>query len=361
MDESTLSEKLRTLNLLDKDEPIGEEWRELEEFPGYKISNYGRLRMLTGKISIASSSRDEYVTVFIKRKDGNFKNRKIHILVARAFLPNPENKPTVDHIDRDRSNNHVNNLRWATKSEQRQNQTSPDNRNISERYIIQRDLEGKVVKIWDNMNDLLQNFPILYETSITRLNINWSIRGGLAKGYRFEYCFDNLDGEEWVDLDLDGKIYRVSSCGRVRGHSHAKNDGFLGPSYGTLTKTQYYIHARQLVHRLVAYAFIDNDDPVHKTFVNHIDNNPQNNQAGNLEWVTPKGNSLHARDFVSAAKRGNNCRTVVQIDLDGNEIARFPSIKAAAAALGVSTTGIGGVCRGENKTCRGFKWEYGDT
>lgn len=45
----------------------------------------------------------------------------VHILVAQTFVPNPDDKPTVDHIDRDKLNNSVSNLRWATHKEQTEN------------------------------------------------------------------------------------------------------------------------------------------------------------------------------------------------------------------------------------------------
>lgn len=62
------------------------------------------------------------------RSDGKYRNikiqgkwRAVHRLVAETFIPNPDGKPTVDHIDRNTTNNSLSNLRWATHSEQREN------------------------------------------------------------------------------------------------------------------------------------------------------------------------------------------------------------------------------------------------
>lgn len=56
----------------------------------------------------------------IKYKGNNY---RVHRLIAEAFLPNPENKPTVDHIDMNKQNNALSNLRWATVQEQSLNST----------------------------------------------------------------------------------------------------------------------------------------------------------------------------------------------------------------------------------------------
>jgi hypothetical protein len=55
------------------------------------------------------------------RKDGNKFNKRIHKFVANAFLPNPENKRCIDHVDNNRLNNDIKNLRWATYSENNMN------------------------------------------------------------------------------------------------------------------------------------------------------------------------------------------------------------------------------------------------
>jgi hypothetical protein len=57
-------------------------------------------------------------------KNKQYHNRLLHRLLAEAFIPNPENKPTIDHIDRNPANNDLSNLRWATHTEQHQNMTT---------------------------------------------------------------------------------------------------------------------------------------------------------------------------------------------------------------------------------------------
>lgn len=107
-----------------------EEWRDIEGLEGrYQVSNHGNVRSVArmhGGRNIPSVVKKlevhwkgyHYVKVwdyiprpYIKRK------YFIHRLVAIAFLPNPEGKPIVNHLDRNKGNNHISNLEWATESE----------------------------------------------------------------------------------------------------------------------------------------------------------------------------------------------------------------------------------------------------
>ena len=100
-----------------------ETWKSIKGFFDYEISTKGNVRSLRfGKIKYLKIQIDGngYYFLFLRNKIGR-KKFKIARLVAQTFIPNPDNLPTVDHIDRDKSNNSVENLRWATYKEQHDN------------------------------------------------------------------------------------------------------------------------------------------------------------------------------------------------------------------------------------------------
>ncbi|WP_427814285.1 NUMOD4 motif-containing HNH endonuclease [Enterococcus sp. 22-H-5-01] len=90
-----------------------EMWKDIEDLPGYSVSNKGRvMKNDTGQIMVLGKNNG-YVRIVVAKH--------VHRLVAKAFLDDPENKKHlwVDHIDGNRSNNDVSNLRWVTPSENR--------------------------------------------------------------------------------------------------------------------------------------------------------------------------------------------------------------------------------------------------
>lgn len=95
-----------------------EVWKDIKGYEGlYQISNLGRVkRVTTGRILKGDKNKDGYLLVKLcKNSIGS--NKRIHRLVAEAFIPNPENKPQVNHIDENKINNRVDNLEWVTANE----------------------------------------------------------------------------------------------------------------------------------------------------------------------------------------------------------------------------------------------------
>ena len=103
-----------------------EEWRPVVNFPNYAISNQGRVKnVTTDKIITLVLDRDGYLIISLYRNGKRYKGR-VHRLVIEAFVPNPGELPIPDHIDGNKTNNAVSNLRWATLSQNAHNIASRD-------------------------------------------------------------------------------------------------------------------------------------------------------------------------------------------------------------------------------------------
>lgn len=106
-----------------------EQWKTIPGWDLYEISNLGNLRgkdrtiknnggSYLRKTRLLKPVNDKYgYKTFRLNQDGRKKSMKIHRAVAMAFIPNPENKPCVNHIDNDPGNNRVDNLEWCTMKE----------------------------------------------------------------------------------------------------------------------------------------------------------------------------------------------------------------------------------------------------
>ena len=100
-----------------------EHWASIDGYLNYQVSWWGRvLNTKTGRIlKPGTTHRGNGYRFVILSKNGKTKLHKIHQLVAREWSPNPNARPCVDHIDNDKTNNHYQNLRWATYAENSRN------------------------------------------------------------------------------------------------------------------------------------------------------------------------------------------------------------------------------------------------
>ena len=184
--------------------------------------------------------------------------------------------------------------------------------------------------------------------------------------------------EIWKDIDGYEGLYQVSSLGNVRSLNYRR----LGYSKNLTPKTnrcgrlwvELYkdgVGKPMQIHRLVGLAFIDN--PLNLPQINHLDENPKNNRADNLEWCTLEYNVMYSvrrhpdrygnRSVWKKTKHGRQRRDlrrrkIDQLAIDGTLVARWDSVNTIKDKIGVNAWFISECCRGNRKTAYGFRWQY---
>lgn len=340
-----------------------EVWKDLPtdmKLSKYQVSSLGRLKNKSKDyIFNPNPGKDGYIGSTFVTNDNSKQRYLFHVLLAKTFIENPENKPTVNHINTNKSDNRVINLEWATHSEQNKaiNNLPYKSRGKS---INQYDLNNNFIKKWDKAIDAET------ELKINRKNILKVLKGERKQsvGFIWKYCEieEVLDGEVWRQIPLGEDFIDVfaSTLGRIK-----INDII---SYGTLRKSGYFQTKIKnkvknksksfQVHRLICMTFLDN--PENKPFVNHKDLNRSNNRLENLEWITHKDNVNHQLDLNNRQKSNVRSKRVLQIDSIGNVIAEFDSVSQAAKKTKLNNSGINWCCSGfrNTKTCGGFTWKY---
>lgn len=173
-------------------------WRSVVGYEGlYEVSTDGRVRtvehitnghaIMPTELAIKIYKSQRYARVRLYR-DGKSKDHMVHRLVAEAFIPNPDNKPQVNHIDGDRSNNRVENLEWCTASENQRHAYRAGLKDIentithTRKKVRQIDADGNVIKIWQSMSDAARGLGLQVS------NISHCCKGkiGSTGGYKWE-------------------------------------------------------------------------------------------------------------------------------------------------------------------------------
>jgi len=143
---ATKAQNFRVQGLVEKHFPTelnGEEWRSITGYENYEISNKGRVKNVSkGTVMKGNLSDEGYARVELT--DGETrKTLFVHQLVAKAFIPNPDNMPYPDHINNIRNDNRVENLRWS--NEKTNNMNRLPMKNTSSRY---KGVSLKKSRVW---------------------------------------------------------------------------------------------------------------------------------------------------------------------------------------------------------------------
>lgn len=215
-------------------------------------------------------------------------------IVAKTFIGDGKDGQRLVHVDGDWSNDSVDNLRWE---DIRAPKPKPEKR-IGDEVVesIRRDwMNGVTPSEICNRYGVSQGFV---HTATKDL-----LRDPVAP--------DSEPGERWVDIEGYEGRYLVSSYGRIYSTGCGRrNPVMLKPhsdakGYQTVHLSDGHGNNEQLrVHRLVATAFCDGQSKS-RGIVNHIDGDPSNNRADNLEWCTCKENTRHAIDVLGKTMGGS--------------------------------------------------------
>lgn len=170
-------------------------WKKYLDFENYMISNYGRCKSLTRDVICKSKHRTIRERILKPRLEKNgylryniYKNNKsykisIHKMVAKCFIPNPNNYPCINHKDENKSNNYVDNLEWCThKYNMNYGIRNKRIANTLSKKVNQYDLDGNFIKTWGSILEARE----YYNTN----HISECCKGKLkqTKGYIWRYA-----------------------------------------------------------------------------------------------------------------------------------------------------------------------------
>jgi len=174
-----------------------ENWKDIEGYEGYLISNLGNVKSLEKivrcgrgngktikkeKILKKGINSGGYELVVLTRREGK-KNFSVHRLVSQTFIPNHENKKEVNHKDGNKLNNNVENLEWCTSSENQIHAFKTGLQKILSKKVNQFDKSGKFIKSHKSITGAGKEVNISFKTISNHLRGNLKSAGGFVWKY----------------------------------------------------------------------------------------------------------------------------------------------------------------------------------
>ena len=315
----------------------------------YEINKLGHIKTKsTGKVR-TTFYVDEYgyPSAYLGTRP-NMIRLKIHRALAITFIPNPDNKPVVDHINRDRSDFRLSNLRWVSTSENNINKNFNRSEVIFEKY----DLNWNFIEAISS-NDL---------SSREKDNISHSIRDNYTHGgFRWKRVDPKLENyisrfgkpkeEDWKEC-LRCSDYECNRNGMLRKKSDKKltigsqsRDGYLKIK---IKGTQYSIH--RLIYETFSGELLDAE-----SVIDHISTVRDDNRFENLKKCSQSENMLNPVTRINNSKG-----KVEQYSMEGKILKSYLSIRLAAEELGIKDYTLRSYLRDKRITTLGLFIHEGD-
>ncbi len=180
-----------------------EVWKDVVGYEGYyQVSNLGRVKSLQTKayshakkcaipvmrekILKPFPDTDKYLMIDLK-KDGNRNCQKVHRLVAKAFITNPDNLPQVNHKDENKQNNCVDNLEWCTNQYNSTYGTAKQRMaQKQKKKVLQISATGEIVNKWNSVNEATRDLGVSKNTIAL-----WALHGVKSRRYK-NYTFKTV-------------------------------------------------------------------------------------------------------------------------------------------------------------------------
>ena len=300
---------------------------------------------------------DKYMRVTLTNDSGQSVSPLFHVLVASVHLDKIEGKNIVDHIDGDRTNYRKENLQRLNDSE---NIKKADRKPSKSRRVKQYNLEGELIETYSNAKDASKETSIDVNKIVVCASKNKNKKGYPHKSgkYRWTYCYEDKYVIQERELfkpviireryDINEPKYLLSDKGVL-----LDPQGYQKSVWGDENCYKYCkIRGKNyLIHILVALLFAKGRSEG-KNQVNHIDENPENYQATNLEWTTQSENIQHSIH--------RQCLSVEQIDIKTGLVINTFSSRAAAAEAMTRSRNSSAICLAAKKsmktTAYGYYW-----
>lgn len=159
-------------------------WKDIEGYEDfYEINEYGEIRnKKTKQIRKLKPHKNGYIYIDLYKPKTKVKWFRVHRLVAKAFIPNPKQLPCVMHIDNNKSNNHIDNLKWGTISENTAQAWEDNLIDKRQDYIVYNDTHELLCH---GQKEVMKLVNFLSSSSVNYAIKNHSkIRTGEYKGYK---------------------------------------------------------------------------------------------------------------------------------------------------------------------------------